>query len=698
MTGQVLVNTTAFNPGPYNQTYSISPFVWDDPSSTPSLPLPSSGQPATSSLTPTVMPPYCSSHNNPCNTDRYGQLMHNGTTAYGAHSLRNTTPTVPPPTRPSFALLSQLSSNGSYADQFTSRGEAYRASRGSSGPAQPTSYVPENHVVPAELRQNPRRTSNSNFARGGPPALPRQDERKEEFVEKLVDSAALIIEAIWPLSAAVCRDVHGAQTTNLPLRRFIQETLRRSRTSYSTLQVGLYYLILLKPHVPSVDLTMEQTEESSAKRPLQCGRRMFLAALILSSKWLQDRNYSSKAWSKISGLKISEINENEMAFLSAVGWNLHLSQERYNMWNNLITEITPSLPPPPSPGSAMAAHWQRTHQCNEFQQLILSLDPTLSCIETLPVRKRMPRPAVQHSRSMLAIPSSKEPAGLPGLTALGLLTTSRDSMPQPRRGHSTPAASAASRLLRPSLAEQCAGRYPTPADTPRRAQEWQQPGEPRILQRRSSLAESVMLASSPESMVSDHSDRSMESQTSFTTSMTSVYGDSQPPTLAQAPPSQVKSMPVWDERYYGSESESSPADGVVKVGSTEDVYLPMEREAAYALQDMHKCREPESRRMPKGTKRKAQDESEDPTQHQVRRLLAYDVHQGLAGITSAPGGGGLPRTFRGEQTNALNRCVEHVLDSPSPFGALKRARSDLTFSGTTPYSFEPPSFNPVCVS
>jgi hypothetical protein len=35
------------------------------------------------------------------------------------------------------------------------------------------------------------------------------------------------------------------------LRTFIQETLRRSRTSYSTLQVALYYLIKVKPHVPT---------------------------------------------------------------------------------------------------------------------------------------------------------------------------------------------------------------------------------------------------------------------------------------------------------------------------------------------------------------------------------------------------------------------------------------------------------------
>jgi hypothetical protein len=43
-------------------------------------------------------------------------------------------------------------------------------------------------------------------------------------------------------------------------------------------------------------------EEAQLVRAKQCGRRMFLAALILSSKSLQDRNYSARAWSKISGL------------------------------------------------------------------------------------------------------------------------------------------------------------------------------------------------------------------------------------------------------------------------------------------------------------------------------------------------------------------------------------------------------------
>src|SRR5690606_33395769 len=68
----------------------------------------------------------------------------------------------------------------------------------------------------------------------------------------LADAAALLVEAIWPLSSAVCRNEINNKSV-LPLRTFIQETLKRSRTSYSTLQVTMYYLILIKDHVPQLD-------------------------------------------------------------------------------------------------------------------------------------------------------------------------------------------------------------------------------------------------------------------------------------------------------------------------------------------------------------------------------------------------------------------------------------------------------------
>ena len=192
-----------------------------------------------------------------------------------------------------------------------------------------------------------------------------------------------MVEVIWPLSVPSCRvDVgHGV----LPLRTFIQETLRRSRTSFSTLQVALYYLIVIKAHVPKFDFTMEQPVDAHWSRALQCGRRMFLAALILASKYLQDRNYSARAWSKISGLTVNEINTNEMAFLQAVNWKLHVPEPLFERWQDILIKYTSQQPP--SPGSPA--------MINTWKMLLPRLTPELDTLGgnfCKPFKLRAPQP------------------------------------------------------------------------------------------------------------------------------------------------------------------------------------------------------------------------------------------------------------------------------------------------------------------
>ncbi|KAI5810016.1 hypothetical protein DFH27DRAFT_606438 [Peziza echinospora] len=203
------------------------------------------------------------------------------------------------------------------------------------------------------------------------PTLVRQEERKTTFVDSLVDSAAQIVETIWPTyMSGKCESTSGKGV--LPLRTFIQETLRRSRTSYSTLQVALYYLIVIRPHIPKGDYSDMSLENAQQMRALQCGRRMFLAALILASKYLQDRNYSARAWSRISGLQTTEININEMAFLEAVNWRLHISESNFQKWTELVVNYTSG---PGASGDAKKAEWSK---------LVLTLTPELTVEAYLP--------------------------------------------------------------------------------------------------------------------------------------------------------------------------------------------------------------------------------------------------------------------------------------------------------------------------
>ncbi|KAA8915376.1 hypothetical protein TRICI_002489 [Trichomonascus ciferrii] len=150
----------------------------------------------------------------------------------------------------------------------------------------------------------------------------RLEESKAMFVEALVESAIVIIVTIWP----------HANKGGIPLKKFIKESLKRSRTCYSTFQVALYYLILLKE---SKALQQQETADEKTSG-LKCGRRAFLSSLMIASKYLQDRNYTVKAWSTIVGLPVSDLRKYEMEFLKAVDWKVHVQQSVYNRWSSLL--------------------------------------------------------------------------------------------------------------------------------------------------------------------------------------------------------------------------------------------------------------------------------------------------------------------------------------------------------------------------
>jgi hypothetical protein len=500
--------------------------------------------------------------------------------------------------------------------------------------ARPAFQQTRSAVLPAELRQNPRRTSSGPHSKAAcPPPLVRQSDRKLNFVDNLVDSSTQIVEAIWPLSSAVCRNEPGSKGV-LSLRTFIQETLRRSRTSYSTLQVALYYLILIKPHVPKHDFTMEQPDDRRSCRVLQCGRRMFLAALILASKYLQDRNYSARAWSKISGLNTHEINQNEIAFLLSVNWKLHIADEVFQRWTEIVLKYTPP-PSPPSGGVSQA--WNQ--QAADWKNLILRLNPELTNVEDLlpvSVPAKWSDLSIKSPRSILNVPtepscvsadvtptpkSYSTPATTvytPGRQAptLGMLPTPRLT-PQPS-GLCTPAAGAASQMLGKSssmglaMAQACnvaatqfLDRLPVSVSSSPQSY---------LCTRRSSLANSISSSSSPESLVSDTSRTSRSSSISsvsalpsatFSSSklnMTSRFRAAKYCSERMAMRPTISSVPEGyaEEQYFTSSPESFYSG---PVGKLSDMCLetPLARreceidergrnpdsDAARALQDLH---------------------------------------------------------------------------------------------------------------
>lgn len=189
---------------------------------------------------------------------------------------------------------------------------------------------------------------------------------KSMFAEALVDSAALILETVWPCSTDSTCYIRQA----LSLKRFIQETLRRSRTIYSTLQLALYYIIQIKKHIydqRAHNRRIGNVVKRGDKLGLRCGRRAFLSALMIASKYMQDRNYSVRAWSMISGLPVPELCENEQLFLGAMGWNAHIKYPVYERWSGVLLECACDYSP------AKAQVWEERFR---------TLDPSITGVES----------------------------------------------------------------------------------------------------------------------------------------------------------------------------------------------------------------------------------------------------------------------------------------------------------------------------
>lgn len=148
-----------------------------------------------------------------------------------------------------------------------------------------------------------------------------------------------MIELAWPPDDPPGRSRTVSSSRTLPLRTFVREILHRSCARYFTLILALYYLAALRYRLTEYKAVARQSSEDIVlPKALQCGRRMFLAALAIASKYLHDRNRKSSTgtWSGLSGLNFREINANEMAFLAAIDWKLHVTVEVWAKWQEVI--------------------------------------------------------------------------------------------------------------------------------------------------------------------------------------------------------------------------------------------------------------------------------------------------------------------------------------------------------------------------
>ncbi|KAJ3395702.1 hypothetical protein HDU92_005168 [Lobulomyces angularis] len=158
---------------------------------------------------------------------------------------------------------------------------------------------------------------------------PKRHSQRAQYAEKILDQATNILSVLYPTSTKTFANKPLAS-----LKTFIRDFLKKSKTTFSTLQLALLYLVNLKKAQEKLDFL--QNDKLRSNPIFKCGRRMFLASLVIASKVVLEPAPKNIAWSKLSGLPISEINNGERLLLTALNYRVVVPFDEFVEWNMLL--------------------------------------------------------------------------------------------------------------------------------------------------------------------------------------------------------------------------------------------------------------------------------------------------------------------------------------------------------------------------
>eukprot|EP00960_Hanusia_phi_P030736 748819-Hanusia_phi.AAC.4 len=144
--------------------------------------------------------------------------------------------------------------------------------------------------------------------------------RQERLVAVIAVMLQETVQATLNLSRCTKLSSFDGPKPHLSASSYVRRIMKYSEASPCCLVVGAIYLERLKKRDEMVALTMYNFQ------------RLFLVAVMLASKFLDDTYASNRIWADIGGLTIKELNHLELEFLYRIAFSLSISREEYDWY------------------------------------------------------------------------------------------------------------------------------------------------------------------------------------------------------------------------------------------------------------------------------------------------------------------------------------------------------------------------------
>ncbi|KAI9300229.1 hypothetical protein BJ944DRAFT_188548 [Cunninghamella echinulata] len=169
----------------------------------------------------------------------------------------------------------------------------------------------------------------------------------------LADFSATIVYLMWHSRKSCTTGNRMNGNASPAFKRFCFQVLTSTQLTESAVYLGLKYICHLLESNPSI----EGAEGSEY--------RLFIVALMLANKFLDDNTFTNKTWSEVSGMKVQDLNIMESEFLEALEYTLFVREDDYKKWKSILDYCR---------GKMATPCWSHVHQRQNF---IIS---TLQCL------------------------------------------------------------------------------------------------------------------------------------------------------------------------------------------------------------------------------------------------------------------------------------------------------------------------------